>query len=271
MRLKYYLPGATKYAPFLKGYCPHLIELIENNHTLIAGSTGAGKSTLEHAIIKSLLSIKYPGSDDTGRNARFVFLDPKIVELKMYENLPHTILYAADINDIENALYSVRCIIDDRLQKMQRAGLRKSAEVPIYVFIDEIVDLMTCKRSKEITRLLADSISIARAANIYYILCTQAPNRRILKPEVVLNCNCRVALFCNDPIESRQIIGYEGACSLPEHGLAIVKKNIEHYKITIPLFSDQELLYTVKAWTDQHRLYNRIKRKRTRGKGSRKQ
>ena len=262
MKRRYYLPGATRYAPFLSYYCPYLIELVEGNHTLIAGSTGAGKSTLEHAIIKSLLTVKFPGADDNGQNARFVFIDPKIVELKMYEDIPHTILYAADIDDIEKALIYTRAVIDDRLRKMQRDGRRKSIEAPIYVFIDEIVDLMTCKRSKEITRILADSISIARAANIFYCISTQAPNRKILKPEIVLNCNCRIALFCNSPIESRQIIGDDTAVNLPLHGLGIVQKNIERYQIKIPLFDDNELLAVCRAWNDQHKLHNKRQHRR---------
>ena len=64
---------------------------------------------------------------------------------------------------------------------------------------------------KDILKRIADTISISRACNIFYVRSTQAPNRKILKPEIVLNCNCRVALYCNSAIESRQIINENGA------------------------------------------------------------
>lgn len=269
MKHRYILPGGTKYAGFLTTYAPHLIDVIQGNHTLIAGTTGAGKSTLENSIIKALLSEKYPGADDTGRNAQMILIDPKKVELRLYKDLPHTILYADNIPDIENALYNVRLLIDKRLNSMIKSGRRKSDESPVYVFIDEIVDLVTCKRSKEILRLISDSISISRACNIFFVICTQAPNRKILKPEIVLNCNCRVALRCNSAIESRQIINDESAIYLPLHGEGLVVKDLERYKIAIPIYSDNELNAIVKAWTTQHPLYRRFKRFCGRVKGSR--
>ena len=77
MKLKYNLPrGAT--------YAPYLLDTIKNNHTLIAGSTGAGKSVLENSIIYALLCTHFPGVPANGDGAQFVFIDPKLVELKMF-------------------------------------------------------------------------------------------------------------------------------------------------------------------------------------------
>ena len=245
MKQTYHLPTGCRYAPYLA-------ELIEGNHTLIAGSTGAGKSVLENAIIYALLSTSYPGSPDHGKGARFVLIDPKRVELWSYRDLPHTLLYAADIDEIVNVLQSVRETIDTRLKRMRANGERKSSECPIYVFIDELVDLVKCKRSKEIIQLLSDSISIARATNIFYVISTQAPNRKILLPEIVLNMNCRVALFCNYAIESRQIIGDDSATTLPEHGTGIVQQNLKRYSISIPFYSDEQLQQITEHWTKQN-------------------
>lgn len=254
MKLLYTLPGGYNYRPYL-------IDMIEGNHTLIAGTTGSGKSVLLNCIMRSLLLKKFPGSTDTGDNAQFIFIDPKRVELRQYKNLPHTILYADDIASIETALYNVRLIIDRRLQKMVKAGIRKSQESPIYVLIDEIVDLITSNRSKEIIRSISDSISISRACNVFFIICTQAPNRKVLKPEIVLNCNCRVALRCNSEIESRQIIGDGEAALLPLHGVGIVVKDIERYLIDIPLYPESELQDIISEWTAQHKLYNAFRRR----------
>jgi len=245
-------------------YAPYLLEMIEGNHTLIAGTTGAGKSVLENSIIYAMLATKFPGNADNGEGARFVLIDPKKVELRQYINLPHTWLYADTIPAIESALCSVRQEIDRRLSVMQRKGQRKSTECPIYVFVDELVDLVTSARSKQIVRSMADSISIARAAGVFFVVLTQAPNRKVLLPELTLNMNCRVALFCNNAIESRQIIGDDMACSLPAHGIGIVHQNTEKYKIEIPMYSDRDIEKIVNHWTNQHKFYNRFFRALTR-------
>lgn len=252
MRLTYHLPSSGAQ------YAPYLLDMIEGNHTLIAGTTGAGKSVLENSIIYALLSARFPGATSDGRGARFVLIDPKRVELYMYKDLPHTLFYADTIPAIVDVLRTVRVMIDERIQSMQRAGQKKSTECAVYVFIDELVDLVKSPQSKEIVRLIADSISIARAANIYFVILTQAPNRKILLPEIVLNCNCRVALRCNNPIESRQIIGDDSAASLPLHGFGIVQQNLDRYQIKIPYYSDAQLLATVKHWEKQHKFSNRL-------------
>lgn len=250
MKLEYHIPqvGAT--------YSPALLNAVRGNHTLIAGATGCGKSTLEHAIIRGFLGTCMPGRNDDGSNVLFILIDPKKVELSLYKKLPHTIYYADDLYHIEEALLNVRLIIDRRLKRMQKKGIRQSDEAPIYVFIDELVDLVESKRSKQIMGYLQDSISISRCCNIFFVICTQAPNRKILVPGVVLNCNCRIALRCNFPIESRQIIGTDEAVQLPKHGKGIVIKNIDKYTVTIPFYTDEELQAVIKGWTSQHPIYN---------------
>lgn len=258
MLKKYTLPGGTEYAGYLTTYAPYLIDTIDGNHVFIAGTTGAGKSTLENSIIKSLLSCKFPGSDDNGRNAKIILLDPKRVELRLYKNLPHTIIYADTIDSIVNALYNIKDIINDRLNVMIKQGRRKSAETPIYIFIDEIINLIESKRGKEIIRLISDTISISRACNVFYIISTQNPARDKIPASVQLNCNCRIALRCNSPIESKMIIGDASALELPKHGRAIVVKDLERYQIAVPLYSDIELQYIVRSWTDQKSILNRF-------------
>lgn len=252
MKHTYTLPsGGTPYAPYL-------LEMVSNNHTLIAGTTGAGKSVLENSIIYAMLSARYPGQTASGRGARFILIDPKRVELRMYKNLPHTMFYADNMSDIVDVLRSVRGIIDGRTRRMAKRGERQSSECPIYVFIDELVDLVVSARSKEIVRLISDSISIARAANVFFIILTQAPNRKVLKPEIVLNCNCRCALRCNNAIESRQIIGDDSAVSLPLHGLGIVQQNLSRYQIDIPFYSDEEIKHNIRHWTKQNNPLGRL-------------
>ena len=228
MKYKYTTPGGFQYSPYY-------LDMIEGNHTLIAGTSGAGKSVLENGIINAILCKYSPFQ------AQFILIDPKRVELETYRKCPHCLHYADSLPDILDTLHHVRGLIDSRMHEMKRTGRRKSAQCPIYIFIDELVDLVVSEYSKDIIRTLSDSISIARAANIFFVILTQAPNRKILKPEITLNINCRIALRCNSAIESRQIIGENGAESLPAHGLAIVHQDLERYQIRIPLIPDSQL------------------------------
>lgn len=251
MRLNYKLPMGCQYAPYL-------LDMITDNHVLIAGTTGAGKSVLENSILYSILCNCFPGNADNGNGAKLVLLDPKKVELYMYKKLPHCIYYGDTLETIEQGLVMVRGLIDSRLATMQKRGQRKSAECPVYVFIDELVDLFTSTRAKEIIRLLSDSASISRATNVFFIVLTQSPSRKIIPAQFKLLFNCRVALFCNSAIESRQIIDDDTATQLPKHGYAIVQQNIERYKIKIPMYSDSALSEMVQFWTKQHRIFNRL-------------
>lgn len=251
MKLKYTLPkGLT--------YCPYLLDLIQGNHVLIAGTTGAGKSVLENDIIYSILCTKYPGQTENGNGARLVLIDPKRVELDIYKSLPHCLMYADNIPAIETALKNVRQIIDSRLSAMKARGQRKSEEAPIYIFIDELVDLVESDRSKSIIRLLSDSASISRATNIFFIALTQSPSRSIIPAKFKLLFNCRVALRCNNRIESQQIIDDNSALELPLHGLAVVQNNLERYLIKIPMYTDRQISDIVQHWTRQHSFYNSI-------------
>ncbi|MBO7677446.1 MAG: hypothetical protein J6S49_08030 [Erysipelotrichaceae bacterium] len=248
--------------PFGGTYAPYLIDMIQGNHVLIAGTTGAGKSVLENSILYALLATTYPANTVDGtQGAQLVLLDPKKVELWQYKNLPHTMLYADTIPDIKTALESIRVMIEERLNRMRKRGERKSSECPVYIFIDELVDLVTNKtHGKEIVRLFADTASISRAANVFYVALTQSPARAIIPAQFKLLFNCRVALFCNNAVESRQIIDDDSATTLPEHGIAIVQQNINRYKIKIPFYSDEELNRLVRHWEKQHPIINRLRR-----------
>ena len=178
------------------------------------------------------------------------------------KDLPHVIKYADNIADIEKALLCVRQIIDERLKRMQKKGLRKSQESPIYVFIDELVDLMTSTRKKDLLRILSDSASISRATNIFFVCLTQSPARVIIPAQFKLLFNCRVALRCNNAIESRQIIDDDSATKLPRYGLAIVQQDIDRYQLKINMVSDEQLQALVKSWNKQHPIITRLTRPR---------
>lgn len=239
-------------------YYPYLLELIEGNHVLIAGTTGSGKSVLENAIIYAILCCKFPFDNDTNKSAKLVLVDPKKVELWRFKKLPHTLLYASSIEDIIIAFQKIRALVDFRLNIMLKHGLRKSLDTPVYVFIDELVDIVTSKKKKEAVRLLSDIASISRATNVFFIALTQSPSRIIIPASFKLLFNCRVALRCNNAIESRQIIDDNSAALLPLHGEGIVKQDLQEYRIKIPLYPEKNIDCIVKFWEKQEGLFKRI-------------
>lgn len=239
-------------------YYPYLLELIENNHVLIAGTTGSGKSVLENAIIYAILCCKFPFDNNHLKSAKLILIDPKKVELWRFKKLPHTLLYASSIDEIIIAFQKIRALVDFRLNIMLKHGLRKSLDTPVYVFIDELVDIVTSKKKKEAIRLLSDIASISRATNIFFIALTQSPSRIIIPASFKLLFNCKVALRCNENIESRQIIGDNRATLLPLHGQGIVKQDLQEYMIKIPLYHDYEIDSLVKFWEKQTGFFDRL-------------
>lgn len=251
MNLRYTIPAGYNYAPYL-------LDLIEGNHTLIAGTTGAGKSVLENSIINAIMCEKFPGQTDSGNGCKLILIDPKRCELALYKDLPHTLYYADTMPEIESTFERIRAIIENRLETMQKRGQRKTSEPSIYVFIDELVDIVTSARSKQIMRIFADCISISRATGVFFVICTQSPARGVIPAVIKLNCSCRVALKCNDAIESRQIIDSPEAVNLPRHGLAIVKQNLDEYMIKVPLTPDSQLESLAANWSKQHRMTRKL-------------
>lgn len=251
MKLTYTIPAGVTYSP-------DFLNLIEDNHVLIAGTTGAGKSVFENGIINAILCTKYPGQTANGNGARLVLIDPKRCELYLYKDLPHTIGYADSIPDMVYLLRQVRGIVENRLLTMQRQRRKTSAECPIYVFIDELVDLVTSAQGNEIKRLLSDTASISRAAGVFFVVLTQSPARAIIPAAFKLLFNCRVALRCNNSIESRQIIDDDSATTLPRHGLAVVQQNLDRYYLKIPFIPDAQLESLAAFWSKQHRIYRKL-------------
>lgn len=180
-------------------------------HTIIAGSTGSGKSVLMHKLIKQVI------------NNSYVYLcDIKRVELARYRKHPNVLAYEKSYGGIEWLLKRVLQRVEQRYKKMERRGEVLSSEPPIFVFVDEFADLIVTDR-KRYEPLLVKISQIARAARVTLVLATQAPNRRVLTANLMLNMNIRIGLHCNDPIESRQIIGEKGCELLPLYGTCIVR------------------------------------------------
>ena len=182
--------------------------MLNETHLLLAGATGAGKSTVLNAIICTALH--YSPSEK-----RFFFLDRKGIELEAYQATPHCIKYAETPADMIQALNSVIDIMEQRRQEMKRQHAKTYQGPDIYVIIDELADLMTTQK-KAATPLLQEIGILARFVKIHMIACTQSPLRTIIPTEIKCNFPARVALKTATRQDSRNIIDQSGAELLPD-------------------------------------------------------
>lgn len=192
-------------------------------HLLVAGATGSGKSILVHSLITSLL---YKNSPTT---LRLALIDPKRVELSMYDGIPH--LITPVITENKKALGVLKWAIQEmerRYEILQRAGSRdvksynaKSRpedQLPfILIGIDEMADLMG-SFGREVEGAVVRLAQMARATGIHLLLATQRPSVEVITGLIKANIPARVALQVASQVDSRTILDGAGAEKLLGHG-----------------------------------------------------
>lgn len=220
------------------------VDILQQPHTLIAGTTGSGKSCAINGIIYTAL-YKSP------LHTRFILIDPKRIELIMYCNLPHTIAYTSNPGEALQILNNAVAEIDARYDRATAKGRKKSDEADIYIIIDELSDLIFAE--PRTTQTLGKIARIGRAANVHLIAATQCPNRKTLSAEFAANCPARLGLRCREKIESRQIIGNGTAVTLPQYGYAYYQapQYTTLQLVKIPYYTDDILLDRVQFWEKQ--------------------
>jgi S-DNA-T family DNA segregation ATPase FtsK/SpoIIIE len=194
------------------------VDLAEMPHLLVAGSTGSGKSVCINTMILSLAYHLSPAV------LRMIFIDPKIVELKLYNGIPH--LLAPVITGPEGALKAMRyCIaeMERRYGLLDKSGCRsiksynktaadKGAEHLPYlvVIIDEFADLMAVS-GKEMEAVIARLAAMSRAVGIHLVLATQRPSADVITGLIKSNIPSRIAFMVASMTDSRIIIDSPGA------------------------------------------------------------
>jgi S-DNA-T family DNA segregation ATPase FtsK/SpoIIIE len=214
--------SANKRLPICLGKSIQGVEIIEDlanfPHLLISGATGSGKSICTNSIIMSLI---YRFSPD---ELNLVMIDPKMVELSMYNGIPH--LGGKEvIIDVKKAITTLREVcddMDDRYKILKDNGVKsidnynkisKDKMKYTVVIIDEFADLMLIAK-KEIEELISRLVAMARAVGIHVVIATQRPSVDVVTGIIKANFPARIAFRVASAIDSRTVINTNGAESL---------------------------------------------------------
>jgi len=241
---------------------PFASDLATMPHLLIAGSTGAGKSVSVNAMVSSVL---FRASPD---EVRFIMIDPKRLELGMYESIPHLLTpVVVDPKQAANALRWATREMEERYKTLAANGVRNidqfnrnvrmaqaestKAAAPdqpeqktlpfIIVIIDELADLMMVA-GKEVEESIARLAQMARAVGIHLILATQRPSVDVITGVIKANLPSRIAFRVASKIDSRTILDGNGAEQLLGKGdmLYMPPASSRPIRIHGPYISEQE-------------------------------
>ena len=239
---------------------PYVTDLATMPHLLIAGSTGAGKSVGMNVMLTSILYRSTP--DDV----RMIMIDPKRLELGMYEDIPHLLTpVVVDPKQAANALRWAVREMEDRYKNLAAVGVRNieqfnrnamaaieagemmpNGETPkrlpfIVVVIDELADLMMVA-GNEVEESIARLAQMARAVGIHLILATQRPSVDVITGLIKANMPSRISFRVQSKIDSRTILDANGAEQLLGRGdmLFLPPASSRFIRLHGPYISEQE-------------------------------
>jgi DNA segregation ATPase FtsK/SpoIIIE, S-DNA-T family len=239
---------------------PFVTDLAAMPHLLIAGSTGTGKSVALNAMLSSILFRATPDE------VRLIMIDPKRLELGMYEEIPHLLTpVVVDPKQAANALRWAVRETEDRYKKLAAEGVRNieqfnrnvrhalaenpaadGAERPtslpyVVVVIDELADLMMVA-SSDVEQSIARLAQMARAVGIHLILATQRPSVDVITGLIKANLPARISFRVSSKIDSRTILDGNGAEQLLGKGdmLFLPPASSRFIRLHGPYISEQE-------------------------------
>ena len=224
---------------------PIVGDLSSMPHLLIAGTTGSGKSVCINTIILSLLYRHIPDK------CKFILIDPKMLELSTYEGIPH--LLCPVITEAKKAASVLGWVVkemESRYRLMTKEGVRNidgynsKHKLPmpyIVVVVDEMSDLMLVA-GKEIENYIQKLSQMARAAGIHIIMATQRPSVDVITGTIKANFPTRISFQVTSKIDSRTILGEQGAEQLLGKGDMLYMSSANRIvRIHAPFVSDNEI------------------------------
>tara|TARA_A100000164_G_scaffold380268_1_gene427139 strand:+ start:18 stop:2135 length:2118 start_codon:yes stop_codon:yes gene_type:complete len=224
---------------------PIIGDLTSMPHLLIAGTTGSGKSVCINTIILSLLYRHSP------EKCKFILIDPKMLELSTYEGVPH--LLCPVITEAKKAASVLGWVVkemENRYKLMTKEGVRNidsyntKHKLPmpyIVVVVDEMSDLMLVA-GKEIENYIQKLSQMARAAGIHIIMATQRPSVDVITGTIKANFPTRISFQVTSKIDSRTILGEQGAEQLLGKGDMLYMSSANKIvRIHAPFVSDNEI------------------------------
>ena len=224
---------------------PIVGDLASMPHLLIAGTTGSGKSVCINTIILSLLYRHTPDK------CKFILIDPKMLELSTYEGIPH--LLCPVITEAKKAASVLGWVVkemENRYRLMTKEGVRNidgynakhTLAMPyIVVVVDEMSDLMLVA-GKEIENYIQKLSQMARAAGIHIIMATQRPSVDVITGTIKANFPTRISFQVTSKIDSRTILGEQGAEQLLGKGDMLYMSSANKIvRIHAPFVSETEI------------------------------
>ncbi|MCB1167949.1 MAG: DNA translocase FtsK, partial [Leptospiraceae bacterium] len=228
------------------------LDLAKLPHLLIAGATGSGKSVYMNSVIASILYNRSP------EEVRFLMVDPKMVELKLYEGIPH-LLYPV-ITDVRKASRALQWAVQEMERRYTILSRRKVRDIRsfnqkvsegkiehdpmpyVVVLIDELSDLMMVS-AKDVEDSIIRLTQKARAVGIHLIMATQRPSVDVITALIKANCPARIAFQVAQKTDSRVILDSNGAESLLGRGDMLYKSPSAAGPVRIqsPMVSEEEI------------------------------
>lgn len=256
---------------------PMIFDLTKMPHILIAGSTGSGKTVCVNAIIMGLLYHTTP------EDLKFVMVDPKMVELSQYNEMPH--MLTPVVTDVRKAAHTLNWVVNEmenryrlfaacgvrniesfntrEISEEGRAEMEAAADsehvVPvklpyIVVVIDELADLMLVARDK-VEGVILRLAQLARAVGIHLILATQRPSVDVITGVIKANFPARLSFKVSSKVDSRTVLDVSGADKLIGRGdlLFLQPGDPKPVRGQAPMVSDEEINRVVKFVAEQAR------------------
>ncbi|XDD47784.1 DNA translocase FtsK [Leptospira sp. WS39.C2] len=231
-----------------------MIDIAKLPHLLVAGTTGSGKSVSINAMITSLICTRSP------EEVRFIMIDPKMVEMTLYEGIPHLLMPV--ITDPKKATKALSWAIQEMESRYQMISQLKSRDFKsfnekveeyahakgfqklpyIVIFIDELADLMMVS-GKDLEEQIQRISQKARAVGIHLVMATQRPSVDVITGVIKANCPARVAFQVAQKTDSRTILDTSGAETLLGKGDFLYRSptSSDLMRIQAPYIEEKEI------------------------------